>query len=111
MPEKHSGEDNVLRPAGNDTNNGVLIDLLVKPNSKRVGIEGIDPWKHRLVVAVREKALEGKANKAVISVLEKTFNCKAKIVAGHKSREKTVLLSCSIDTAHSIISQKGGGAV
>ncbi len=67
----------------------VEVDLQVSPKSSRSGIEGIDPWRKRLIVRVRAPPLEGRANEEVEEVLSEITGCKAQVTAGHTSRQKT----------------------
>ena len=62
------------------------IKIKVIPNSNRDSIEGGDP----LIVRVKEPAVKGKANKAVIKLLSKHFSSPVRIVSGAKSKEKIV---------------------
>lgn len=43
-----------------------------------------------LVVYVRERAVEGRANKAAVKLLKKFFGRDVRIVKGFKSREKII---------------------
>ena len=62
------------------------IKIKVIPNSNRDSIEEGDP----LIARVKEPAVKGKANKAVIKLLSKHFNSPVRIVSGTKSKEKIV---------------------
>ena len=62
------------------------IKIKVIPNSNRDSIEEGDP----LIVRVKEPAVKGKANKAVIKLLSKHFNSQVRIVSGAKSKEKWI---------------------
>lgn len=53
---------------------------------------GFSPWTNSIRVKVKAKALEGKANKELCEELGKLFSAKARIVAGHKSRGKKILV-------------------
>jgi uncharacterized protein (TIGR00251 family) len=48
--------------------------------------------KDGLVVYVKEKAIDGKANKAVLKLLKKYFGKSVRIVKGLKSKEKTIFV-------------------
>ncbi|MCQ2085185.1 MAG: DUF167 domain-containing protein [archaeon] len=72
------------------TKEGVEISLQVSPKSSRSGIEGIDPWRKRLIVRVKAPPLDGRANKEVEGVLSDATGCKAQVTAGHTSHQKTV---------------------
>lgn len=71
---------------------GVEVDLQVSPKSSRSGIEGIDPWRKRLIVRVRAPPLDGRANKEVEEVLTEVIGCKAWVSAGQTSRQKTATI-------------------
>ncbi|GEM_PF-429265 len=68
----------------------MTLNIKVIPNSKENKIiEETD----RLKIYLKERAQDGKANKALIDLLAKHFSCKKsqiKIVKGEKSREKIV---------------------
>ncbi|MCE9499209.1 MAG: DUF167 domain-containing protein [Leptospira sp.] len=67
------------------------ISVVVKPNCKKPGIDALSDTNW--VVRVRESAVEGKANKAIIeSISEKTGFPKSriKIIRGEKSRQKII---------------------
>ena len=49
---------------------GLEVELLVSPRSSRSGIEGIDPWRKRLIIRVKAPPLDGRANKEVEEVME-----------------------------------------
>lgn len=67
------------------------IRILAKPGSRREGIEvGEDGV---LIVRVRERAVDGKANEAVRKMIAASFGCKTRDVVirtGHTSRHKTI---------------------
>jgi uncharacterized protein (TIGR00251 family) len=62
------------------------IKIKVVPNSNRDEIIDGDP----LIVRVREKPVKAKANKAVVKLLSKHFNSRARIASGAKSKEKWI---------------------
>ncbi|MDP3947781.1 MAG: DUF167 domain-containing protein [bacterium] len=67
------------------------IIVLAKPGRKRAEIEKIDETHY--VVAVREPAREGKANRATLAALADHFGVSpsaVEIVSGHTSRIKIV---------------------
>jgi hypothetical protein len=76
----------ILREANGCTE----LDVTVSPNASRAGIEGIDPWRKRLVVKVRAVPKEGKANKELCDILTETFSAPVILVRGGTSRNKTV---------------------
>ncbi len=76
------------------TTTGLRVPIRVKPGSSRTrvgGQWGDDP--PRLVVAVQARAVDGKANKAVVEALAAALGVSRRsirIVAGDKSRSKLV---------------------
>lgn len=74
------------------TAEGVEVDLQVSPNASRSGIEGIDPWRKRLIVRVTAPPLEGRANGEVEKLLSKLTGSKARVIAGMTSRQKTAFI-------------------
>lgn len=81
-----------IRDVCRSTDGGLEVDLLVSPRSSRSGIEGIDPWRKRLIVRVRAPPLDGRANKEVEEVLSEASGCKAQVIAGQTSRQKTAVV-------------------
>ncbi|AXR61624.1 DUF167 domain-containing protein [Leptospira mayottensis] len=63
----------------------------VKPNSKKTFFRKEDDGS--ITIAVRELALEGKANEAVIETISREMEIpkrKIRIVSGEKSKRKTI---------------------
>ena len=52
--------------------------------------EGVEEKEGMLVVRVRERAEKGRANRAVVKLLEKYFKSRVKIVSGLTSRTKVI---------------------
>ena len=75
-----------VRPRGPD----VLLDVRVSPNSRSPGLF-YDPRADRALVRVREPARDGKANRAVLGVLERAFG-DCVLISGRASRNKTLLI-------------------
>ncbi len=72
----------------------VVFDVKVKPDSKR---ESISFENGVIVVKIREKPVEGKANKALIEKLAKTLGIAKsciEIVGGERSKSKRVAIDC-----------------
>jgi len=78
---------------------GVELDVMVTPNAKSSGIGEVDPWRKRLVVKVPERALEGRANKAVEDVLSEKLGVRAQIIRGQLDRHKTVFAPIGLKEA------------
>ena len=84
--------DGLLR----EDEDGVILAVAVQPAAKHVGIAGIDNWRGRLQVAVRTQPQKGAANEAVCELLSEAFDTPlafVNIVAGHRSRQKSILFS------------------
>ena len=68
------------------------INITIKPNSKK-GPEITTQSDGSLIIYVREIAVEGKANEALIRLLAKHFEVaktRISIVSGHTSRSKVI---------------------
>ncbi|MEN3025225.1 MAG: DUF167 family protein [Candidatus Methanosuratincola petrocarbonis] len=75
-----------------ETKDGLILDILVKPNSKRdsISIEG-----DLLVVETKEKAVQGRANMSVLKQLSKSLGVGSSsivILRGKSDRSKSVLI-------------------
>jgi uncharacterized protein (TIGR00251 family) len=69
----------------------MMINVKVTANSKVETVKQVGPSDY--VIKVREKAVEGRANAAVIALLSSHFNVKkscVSIIKGTKSRAKTI---------------------
>lgn len=65
-----------------------IIDVFVKPGSKKPGITREDG---RVVLRVRERAIDGAANAACLLALAKEYGVplsRVELVAGSRSRQK-----------------------
>ena len=73
-----------------ETAEGVILDVHVKPKSKlfQLKIEGDE-----LVVSCREAPVKGKANKELLKQLSRLFNRRVELVSGFTSRQKRFLVS------------------
>ena len=74
----------------------VLLDINVQPGSSKQGIVGFDEWKGSLKIAVKAKAVDGKANNALIYVLSELFSINKNsivIQSGKKSRNKKIKIT------------------
>lgn len=73
-----------------ESEKGIILELYVKPNSKRFSIkfEG-----DKLVVLCREAPVKGRVNKELVKKLSKLFNRKVELVSGSRSRQKKILIS------------------
>ena len=73
-----------------ETAQGVVLDVHVKPNSKefRVELDGDE-----LVVSCREAPVKGKVNKELLKKFSRLFARKVELVSGFTSRQKKFLIS------------------
>jgi uncharacterized protein (TIGR00251 family) len=73
-----------------ETAQGVVLDVHVKPNSKqfRVEVDGDE-----LVVSCREAPVKGKVNKELLKRLSRLFGHRVELVSGFTSRQKRFLVS------------------
>ena len=72
---------------------GILINIEVKPGAETTRIEGIDEWRDCINVKLRARAEKGKANKELIQLLSSLLHVpssKIVIVGGKKSRQKSI---------------------
>ena len=75
-----------------ESKNGPTFDITVTPRASRAGI---DAQQEALKVKVTALPVDGAANEACIKLLAKELGLKKSqitILAGHKSRRKTVLV-------------------
>ena len=71
----------------------MIINIRVKPGSKKGSLVQPNLIDDTLVVYVREPAIDGKANKAVIELLADYYGVPkshVEIIHGHTARTKTV---------------------
>jgi hypothetical protein len=69
----------------------VLLNIRVKPNSRKEGIEKLEDGSYR--VSVNAPAMEGKANQALVALLARHFTVPksaVRVVKGMKGRYKVV---------------------
>ena len=73
-----------------ETAEGVVLDVHVKPKSKkfRVEVDGDE-----VVVSCREAPVKGKANRELLKQLSRLFGRKVELVSGFTSRQKRFLVS------------------
>ena len=75
-----------------DKQGGAMLNLRLTPNSREFSIEFAEENK-TIKLKLKEKAIEGKANRAAEKALKKILGCPVSIVSGHKSRDKKILLT------------------
>lgn len=85
---------------------GVYLEVLVSPNSSENVIKGIDEWRKRLKIYVKEKAECGKANNSIIKLISSEFDLppdKIVIVQGERTSRKRLYLNTDLKEVESII--------
>ena len=73
-----------------ETAQGVVLDVHVKPKSKKFRVE-VDG--DQVVVSCREAPVKGKVNRELLKQLSRLFGCKVELVSGVTSRQKRFLVS------------------
>jgi len=73
-----------------ETVQGVILDVHVKPSSKEFRLE-LD--EDELVVSCREAPVKGKVNKELLKQFSRLFGHKVELVSGLTSRQKKFLVS------------------
>jgi uncharacterized protein (TIGR00251 family) len=71
---------------------GVEIDVIVSARAATSSVQGIDPWRNRLIVKVSSPREGGKANEELCEVLSNFFKAEVEVIRGDTSRLKTVLV-------------------
>ncbi|MHA2057284.1 MAG: DUF167 family protein [Candidatus Thorarchaeota archaeon] len=85
---------NVMVKAIWETARGTLVRVIVRPNSKESKFIA-EVTQEVVVINLKGPAREGKANSELLKKLSKMLKistAEISLVAGHKSREKTVLI-------------------
>jgi uncharacterized protein (TIGR00251 family) len=72
------------------TNQGIVLKVYVKPDSKVFKIEFED---EELVVHCKESPVKGKVNRELMKELSKVFKRKVEITSGFTSKHKRVLIA------------------
>lgn len=62
----------------------------VSPNSDKFQITGYNEWRQTLEVKIKSPPTKGKANKEIIKEFSALSGTQVEIIAGHKSRLKTL---------------------
>ena len=71
------------------TAQGTVLDVYVKPNSKRFQIQ---TEEGELLVFCRETPVKGRVNRELIKELSRIFKRRVEIVSGFSSRRKKILV-------------------
>lgn len=66
----------------------IILDIIVRPGSKEDEVIEGTP----LIVKLKAKAKEGKANTALIKLLSKHYKAEVRIISGLKSKKKKVIM-------------------
>ena len=88
----------LLREAGDAT----LLTVRLVTGGRKPGLRGYDEWRGALLVAVSEPASRGRANTALLALLERELRLgsgSAELVRGRHSRSKQVRLPLTRDEA------------
>jgi len=72
-----------------ETAEGVVLDVYVKPKSKKFQVE-VDG--DGVVVSCREAPVKGKVNRELVKKLSRFFDRRVEIVSGVSSRKKKLLI-------------------
>ena len=84
-----------------ETAQGVILDVHVKPNSKQFRIE-LDG--DEVVVSCREAPVKGKVNKELLKQFSRLFGRRTELVSGFTSRQKRLLISdIKVEEANQIL--------
>ena len=92
-----------LRPSAD----GSEMEIIVTPNSTSPGVQGVDPWRHRLVVKVRAPPEGGRANEEVEELLSSVIGVKVTVSRGHTQRMKVVRIHAPLDLVRKALGGKG----
>jgi len=71
------------------TAQGIVLDVHVKPNSKKFQIK---TEEDKLVVFCRETPVKGRVNRELMKELSRLFKRRVEIVSGFSSRQKKILV-------------------
>lgn len=97
-----------LEDAVRKSDNLVVIDISVTPNSKTISVpDNYNQWRNRIEVKLTQKVEDGKANNQLIENFSEFFGVNKsniKITNGEKSSQKSVSIKgLSYDDAVSIL--------
>ena len=73
-----------------ETEDGVVLEVFVKPNSQRFDITIDDD---EIVVFCMEQPVKGKVNKELVKEFSKFFHAKVELVSGLTSKQKRLLIA------------------
>lgn len=72
------------------TPDGITVTIEVSPKSDKFQITGYNEWRKTLEVKIKSPPTKGKANKELIKEFSNMSSKPVEIIAGHKSRQKTI---------------------
>lgn len=72
-----------------ETKEGCILEVSVKPRSKRFGIE---IQGDEIIVRSREEPVKGRVNREIINELSRLFAREVELVSGFSSKEKRLLI-------------------
>ena len=77
-----------------EASDGVLIDVDVRPGADATRITGYNEWRRSVTVDVAAPPERGAANRELEALFTRLggAGCVARVVRGHSSRRKTVLV-------------------
>jgi len=73
----------------------VILRIKVNTNSDSFGIGQINKWTGRLKISVKSPARKNKANQELLNKLEERLKRQVKLLNGHKSNKKRILIKGS----------------
>jgi len=73
----------------NETKDGTIIEVFVKPNQPKFKIA---TENDEILISSTEEPVKGKVNKEIIKQLSKLFHAKVELTSGSTSRHKTLLI-------------------
>ena len=79
-----------------------LLAVRLMPSAREAGLCGCEEWRGALAVAVSTPASSGRANRALLALLERELGLEpgsAELLRGHRSRSKQVRLPLALDEA------------
>ena len=74
------------------TPHGITVMIEVSPKSDKFQIAGYNKWRRTLEVKLKSPPTKGKANKELMKEFSTLTGHDTDIIAGHKSRQKTLLI-------------------
>lgn len=80
-----------------------MVSVHVVPGSKHFSVAGEDEWTGDIKIKVKAKPNDGKANLELCQELGKMLSAEVKIINGHKSRRKTLLIQTDADTVKRLV--------